>query len=365
MKTQRSWWPLLVALAAACSPVASGSAQDCTLVVEGTAWLWHATPAPAGWTVLAHDDDPETSAWQVGCAPFSSNGCGFAPGTFWTPGTNLVVRQHVFLEGSESGFTANVAIDNDFELYVNGTLVGSLVKEGCATRWDARLPVPDALWLPGDNVIAVHLIDRGGITNFEMTLTATAPGGCPPGCAQLACTAPGPALVVPGWDVCPGQVVPLRAEAAPDPRCPTELEYRFVDASGSVVRGWGGPDWWAIADSDGLSLRAEVRCSYSPTCPIGTAPAAFAARPGPPLDPGPVLRVSKSDADPLVDWSRAVPPRLSEHEHLWAADSAGGEWTLRNAESDPAPSWTGSDPGARRYYRLRRADDCERESPLR
>ena len=41
--------------------------------------------------------------------------------------------------------------------------------------------------------------------------------------------------VVPGWEVCPGQVVPLRAEAAPDPRCPTELEYRFVEASGRVA----------------------------------------------------------------------------------------------------------------------------------
>jgi hypothetical protein len=348
-----------------CLTAGAAVSQDCTLVVEGTGWLWQAEPAPAGWTELGHDDDPETSDWQVGCAPFSSNGCGFAPGTYWTPGTNLVLRQHVFLNGSETGFTANIAIDNDFELYVNGSLVGSLVHEGCATRWDARLPVPDALWLPGDNVIAVHAVDRGGITNFEMTLTATAPEGCPPGCAQLSCAEPGPALVVPAWDACPGQVVAVRAEASLDPRCPTDFEYRFVDGGGAVLRAWGEPDWWAIMGVDGVDVSAQVRCGYSPTCPIGSAAASHAIVAGPPSDPGPVLRVSKSAPGLLVDWSLAPELAAGDHEHLWASDAADGGWALRAPEDHLGSSWSGIDAGPLRYYRLRRADDCERQSPLR
>ena len=363
MRVARARRPLLAALAAACFAVAPAAAQDCAFVAEGTAWLWMLEPGPADWAEPAIDDDPETSDWRVGCTPFSSTGCGFAPGTPWEPLTNLVVRQHVELRGGESGLVANVAIDNDFELYFNGVFVGSLAKELCATRWDARLPIPDALLQVGDNVLALRLIDRGGIANFEMTLVGDSGGDCPPGCAQLPCGEPGPALVVPEWEVCPGSVVPLRAEAPPDPRCPTELEYRFRDAgSGTLLRGWGGPDWWAVAGPDGLSVVAEARCDHSPTCPTATAAADFAPAPGPPADPGPVLRLWKEAGGVRVDWSAAPAREAFAHEHVWTSPEPLEEWGLASSEPLQAGSWLDARPGAPRHYLLLRADDCERES---
>ena len=350
---------LLTALFLAAAPLC---AQECTYIPEGSSWLYQVDPAPAGWTDLAHPDDPTTSAWQAGCAPFSNTGCGFAPGTFWADLTNLSVRHHVWLPAGATSLEARVAIDNDFELYVNGTLVWTLLKEGCATRWDAIVPIPDALWFVGDNVVAVHLIDRGGVTNFEMTLTTPDTSNCNPGCAALPCGAPGPAIVVPDVLGCSGDLVTVTATASWGYACPAGLIFRFLASDGSLLRDWDPSPVADISIRDAGSYIVQSRCADSALCPRGQISAAIAASPYPPLDPGPTLRVTKVLGRSTLYWSTAPPLGPGEHDHVMSSPEPDDGFVRVNPEGQVSRLWTDPAPFGRAHYLIRVADTCEMES---
>jgi hypothetical protein len=334
-------------------------AQTCTLIAEGTTWLSHADPPPPGWADLGTVDDPELSTWQLACTPFSNTGCGFAPGTYWEPFTTVWLRQHVYLTGAESGMIAYVAIDNDFELYVNGALVGALVHEGCATRWDAAIAVPDAAWVVGDNVVAVHITDRGGITTFETTLLGTTTGKCPAGCAQLPCGEPGPVVVVPDVLDCAGRRLAIPAAAAWARECATDIEIRFRASDGRLLRGWAPLPWAGVQIGDVDGLIVEARCSQSPTCPRGSTTSVVAALPFPPQDPGPTLRVSKVGGLATLTWTSAPALLPGEHDHVTSAARACLQFVRVNGEGEIARTWTDPAPFGRACYLVNVADSCE------
>jgi hypothetical protein len=337
--------------------------QSCTLIAEGTRWLWHPDPQPAGWSSPGTQDDPELSGWRIGCTPFSNTGCGFAPGTYWEPYTTLLLRQHVFLSGDEAGMVAYIAIDNDFELWINGNLVSSLVHEGCATRWDAVVPIPAAYWTTGDNIVAARIIDRGGVTNFEMTLTGSTTGACPPGCAQLPCIEPGPVVVMADVLECAGRWVAVPSAGAWGRDCAGEIHYRFRDSRGTLLRGWDATPWIGVqagGDVDGISV--EARCSQSPTCPPGGTSATVASLAFPPQDPGPALRVNKAGGLAALSWGSAPALLPGEHDHVLLAGAPDEAFVRANGEADRSRSWL--DPAAfgRACYVVRVADSCEIES---
>ena len=353
--------PLALLLAALAAPDARG--QTCDYVVEGTRWLWHPEPPPAGWADLGTNDDPETSDWLVGCTPFSNTGCGFAPGTLWLDFTTLYLRQHVVLTGAETGLVASVAIDNDFDLFVNGALVSSLVHEGCATRWDAVVPIPDIAWIVGDNVVAVRITDRGGITNFEMTLTGPSPGACPEGCAQLPCAEPGPSVSVRDVRACAGSWAIATADASWSRGCTGGFLYRFRTAGGALLRGWDRLAWAAVQVDDVPSgVLVDVRCAQSPTCPLGSAAAAITPLPYPPRDPGDALRVGKSSGLTTLSWGAAPALLSGEHDHVYSAAAAGDMFLRVNGEGETSRTWSDPEPFGRAFYLVRVADSCEIES---
>jgi hypothetical protein len=82
----------------------------------------------------------------------------------------------------------------------------------------------------------------------------------------------------------------------------------------------------------------------------------------PPLDPGPVLRVTKRASLAQLAWAGAPPLAPGEHDHVLASARPGDAFARVNAEGDTSRSWT--DPAAfgRAYYLVRVADACEVES---
>lgn len=349
----------LALLAGAARP---GFGQDCVFLVEGTAWLHHPAPPPADWTDPDAADDPETTGWSVGCAPFGTDGCGFTARTPWPLGSTWYLRQHVWLTGAESGLTARVAIDNDFELFVNATSVGSLSKEGCATRWDAVIPIPDALWRVGDNLVAVRIVDRGGFATFDMTLDGSAGGApCPPGCARLPCGAEGPVVQAPPAIGCPGVRTELAALASWAEGCGPGLVLRRVlppDPPGP----WGPGVFSVVTERSELLVEVQARCSQSPTCPVGSGAVRLTPLAGPPGPLGPVLRVRRRGGLAVLDWSSG-PQGPLEHAHVLSWPALPGLGYRANPESDASTGWEDPDPGGRAFYRVVPADECEREAP--
>lgn len=361
-----SWVRLAVAglawsgLAAADSSCAL--AQDCTLIRSETAWLFHPAPPPPDWADTGGVDDPELTGWRVGCTPFGTDGCGFVARTPWPLGSTYHVRQHVTLTGDEFGMVASIAIDNDFELHVNGVFVASLVHENCATRWDAVIPVPDAAWRVGDNVVALLIRDRGGLATFDFELTGSTTGTCPPGCAQLPCDATGPTIDAPPTSGCPGAWTALDADATWTEDCPWGLELRLVDAAGAPLGPWGDGSWWFVADELPADVVLEARCAQSATCPVGRLTTRVEPLAGRPAPLGPALRVRKRGDDlARLDWSTAA-PRPGEHFHVEGGAEPDALFRRRNGERDASTSWVDPEPAGRAFYRVVPADACEREA---
>jgi len=154
----------------------------------------------------------------------------------------------------------------------------------------------------------------------------------------------------------------VRADATGGPPCPTALEYRFRDAAGTLVRGWGPPDWFVLVGDDPVTLTAEARCAHSPTCPVGSDTGVFAPPPGPPADPGPVLFATKAPGGVLLSWTTAPALLPGEHDHVISSARPGGLFRRVNGEAETAREWLDARAGAPWHYLVRVADDCERES---
>ncbi len=133
---------------------------------------------PGGWETESFTP----TGWSSGNAAFGSgSGCGLSHATTWPIGTtsvpsDLLVR-HSFLVPNGWTGTAKVAIriDNDVQVFVNGTEVtsGFTTHENCANLSPpADLIVPNGLLhRGGTNLIAVRARDRGVESFFDLKLT--------------------------------------------------------------------------------------------------------------------------------------------------------------------------------------------------
>lgn len=144
-----------------------------------------ATALPIGWESGAWSyqiDGSVPSGWetgplfgQFGQGGFGEdhNGCGLIINnthTGWPAGnTNLYLRRDFFLSAA-STVQIEVAIDNDLQIYVDGTDVGpgTISHDGCPTRGSTVRTVT----LPaGVHKLAIVAIDRGGSSYFDAQLT--------------------------------------------------------------------------------------------------------------------------------------------------------------------------------------------------
>ena len=100
--------------------------------------------------------------------------------------TGMLLRKTFLWPATGTGQTVlqlGVAIDNDIQVYVNGTDVTSTVQngtvgadgfvqhEGCAAQDSFLFSVSDALLLPGNNLLAVRARDRGVVAYVDARLS--------------------------------------------------------------------------------------------------------------------------------------------------------------------------------------------------
>jgi len=170
---------LLLLLAGTLGTGGAARAEVCALLAEATRWQYtDASPAP-GWEAVAF----EARSWAGGCTPFTYDPGGTCPlpqGTPWPADTTRWGRRAFTIqEERPSILTLYVAIDNDVDVYLNGSLVASIIEEDCAFRWEYVLALDPGLLRTGKNVLAARMTDRGGIAGFDARLEGDFPNGCP------------------------------------------------------------------------------------------------------------------------------------------------------------------------------------------
>jgi hypothetical protein len=133
----------------------------------------------------AYDD----SGWNTGGAPFGSgpvapNNCPIQTSnpqqTFWpsapnseSPSDMLVRKQFFFPATGFVSATISIAIDNDVQVYVNGTEIsdGLLVHEGCAEQNSVTFVADGEVLNTGSNLLAIRARDRGGESYLDVKVT--------------------------------------------------------------------------------------------------------------------------------------------------------------------------------------------------
>ena len=120
--------------------------------------------------------------WTTGPAPFGNNSGGYGSdplgyfdyATLWPASTedgdDLWVRTAVDFSGFDLSTAAwDLGVDNGFKLYLNGSLVYSHSSAEYTYRWEYSGTFSPT---PGGNIVAVALEDNGGLTAFDMQITA-------------------------------------------------------------------------------------------------------------------------------------------------------------------------------------------------
>jgi|GEM_PF-1256364 len=153
-------------------PDAGGGSQDGEYISPGNSW--HYANANSGsiinGTTGFEMPDYDDSSWYIGRAPFSNVGGGdFGANTFWQDHYDPQLRTSITL-GTPVDMTAQIGVDNGYELYVNGVRVSANNAEGYTYRWEYTVQIPSSYFVVGNNVIALQLEDHGGLTAFDMRL---------------------------------------------------------------------------------------------------------------------------------------------------------------------------------------------------
>ena len=161
----------------------SATATGPTAVVPYGAGDYRYQQVPIGGGAATFSDvDFDDTAFTVGNAPFGQSVAGYAcplePTTPWSPNTELLVRRSVPLPAGATDVVIHIAIDNDIELFWNGSPVGTYQHDGCAARDSIEVEVPSGLLTAGENVLAMRAIDRGGETFLDLEVTANLPPDC-------------------------------------------------------------------------------------------------------------------------------------------------------------------------------------------
>jgi hypothetical protein len=128
------------------------------------------------------------SSWQTGNAPFGSTNLAatcplLAPSaTPWATDTDMLLRKNFTLPAWwTSGITMGIAIDNDFQVFVDGVNVtpttaagydpssGFVKHENCATKDSYTFPISVT---GGSHLLAIRARDRGTVDYVDTRLTA-------------------------------------------------------------------------------------------------------------------------------------------------------------------------------------------------
>lgn len=142
---------------------------DTLIVKPKSFWEYTFTLPPSNWKTTF-------GTWTTGQAPFGSlksSGIDslFNYNTFWPPTKTLYIRTKINLDNYDlSSLKYYLGVDNGYELYVNGNFMSKGYADGYTYRWEYSGNIPPAFLKPGDNIIALILLDKGGYTAFDMQI---------------------------------------------------------------------------------------------------------------------------------------------------------------------------------------------------
>ena len=191
---------LLVAVTEALAAPAAASAISEVVIPSGAAgWRYEQVASgavPTKFSTFSFND----SKFAIGTAAFGNASCDSnpVPATNWDANTDLLLRKQFTLGPGATGLQIALTLDNDAEVWVNGVEVsgGVFQHETCAQLGVPTFSVPDSALRVGTNIIAVHAIDRGGLTYFDALVTAN-DDGCT---VRMTPDVPGQKLKVTGPD---------------------------------------------------------------------------------------------------------------------------------------------------------------------
>ncbi len=162
--------------------IASGNekaqAATTTTVIpyQDTGWKYDdvATGAGDGFQAPSFDD----SSWPTGQAAFGSvdpptcaNNDPALVHTNWDLNTDMLIRRHFTAPPGTTSLHLDGTVDNNADVYLNGTLLGHVDSGNCATgAIDLDIPASD---LTSDNVLAIRGTDLGVADYLDVQLTAT------------------------------------------------------------------------------------------------------------------------------------------------------------------------------------------------
>ena len=226
-------WALFLLFSLGVASRASAQGSETTLLPYGDGGY--------SYEVVSHGGLPgfptsyDSSGFASGTAPFSSGGgCGYAQATNWPPDTDLLAVHSVDVPAGASGVSVSVAIDNDIEVYWDGTRLGPLTQhDGCASNDNpVTYRVAQPLAQPGTHQVAFRAIDRGALTYFDATVRAAQAGWRPLGPTQVTYAS--------GSDLFNGRVTALAVD-------PTDPNSVYVGTDGGVFATHDDGSTWTSA----------------------------------------------------------------------------------------------------------------------
>src|SRR5215469_7130520 len=141
---------------------------------------------PSGFAQPDFDD----TDFSMGSGGFGSGGsCPLqrTVQTNWPIKTQLLIRREISVPDGAAGLRIMVSVDNDVvALFFNGTRIAANVRHDfCPILDQFRFDVPQELVRPGQNLVALQVLDRGVESFFDTRLLAELPVPVDPGLATL------------------------------------------------------------------------------------------------------------------------------------------------------------------------------------
>ncbi len=141
------------------------------LVSQGDTFDYATVPVDlwSNWSSAGYSSfDWQNATWTPGTAPFGNVG----QPTSWSANTDLALTKTINVNGTVSNATLYAGVDNGFIFFINGAEVARQNEEGGWGYWEYSIPVAGTFLHPGNNTVQVILEDHGGLTGFDMMLTA-------------------------------------------------------------------------------------------------------------------------------------------------------------------------------------------------
>lgn len=167
---------ILIILAVLC-PFFYSNAQAEILVNKQAWWSYSVLSADlwSSWSTAGYSSfDWVNATWVNSQAAFGNPYSGGLPyNTLWEADTDIALSNTFGITGTlTSPITLNVASDNGFMVFINGTLVAKENAEGYTSYWEYTIPLGTSSFIsPGINVIQVLAEDHGVATFFDLELS--------------------------------------------------------------------------------------------------------------------------------------------------------------------------------------------------